>query len=216
MNKKRLHDFQTIDVLKQAPVAICIFTSKDYIVEFANNFYLNLFGKEESIIGKSVFETFPELVNQGLDTIIDNDVAKQLPFVINEHETSITRNGKLESHFFNCNYQPFEQINGDLTSVIVVFNEVTDKIIERRKTQELILDKTQKLNEVNKELFSQNENKEKRAAELSVANIELEYQNKEKKKRADELNIANIELDYQNKEKKKRADELNIANIELD
>ena len=59
MNKNRSHDFQTLEVLKQAPVAICIFRSKDYTIEFANNFYLNLFAKEESIIGNSVFESFP-------------------------------------------------------------------------------------------------------------------------------------------------------------
>ena len=61
----------------------------------------------------------------------------------------------------------------------------------------------------------QNNEKEKRAAELIVANKELAFQNDEKEKRADELFIANKELAYQNDEKEKRADELFIANKEL-
>ena len=46
----------------------------------------------------------------------------------------------------------------------------------------------------NKELAFQNEEKEKRAAELIIANKELAFQNEEKEKRAAELVIANKEL----------------------
>lgn len=67
----------------------------------------------------------------------------------------------------------------------------------------------------NKQLVFQNEEKEKRAAELVIANIELAYQNLEKEKRAAELVIANTELAYQNLEKEKRTAELVIANTEL-
>ncbi|MDZ4757947.1 MAG: PAS domain S-box protein, partial [Bacteroidota bacterium] len=67
----------------------------------------------------------------------------------------------------------------------------------------------------NEELVFQNEEKEKRAAELIIANEELVYQNEEKEKRAAELIIANEELVYQNEEKEKRANELIIANKEL-
>lgn len=68
---------------------------------------------------------------------------------------------------------------------------------------------------VNKELAYQNDEKEKRAAELVIANDELLFQNEEKEKRAFELIIANQELLFQNNEKEKRAAELLIANSEL-
>ena len=74
----------------------------------------------------------------------------------------------------------------------------------------------------NKELAFQNDDKEKRvtekekrAAELIIANKELAFQNDEKEKRAAELIIANEELAFQNEEKEKRAAELIIANKEL-
>ena len=67
----------------------------------------------------------------------------------------------------------------------------------------------------NKELAFQNDEKEKRAAELFIANKELAFQNDEKEKRAAELIIANKELAFQNNEKEKRADELGVANKEL-
>jgi signal transduction histidine kinase len=67
----------------------------------------------------------------------------------------------------------------------------------------------------NKELVFQNQEKEKRAEELIIANKELVFQNKEKEKRAAELIVANKELAFQNEEKGKRAAELTIANDEL-
>jgi signal transduction histidine kinase len=67
----------------------------------------------------------------------------------------------------------------------------------------------------NKELTFQNEEREKRAAELVIAIRELTFQNKEKEKRAAELAIANKELAYQNQEKEKRTEELIAANAEL-
>jgi len=65
------------------------------------------------------------------------------------------------------------------------------------------------------ELVFQNEEKEKRAAELVLANKELAFQNNEKERRAAELVIANKELAFQNQEKEDRAAELVLANKEL-
>ena len=66
------------------------------------------------------------------------------------------------------------------------------------------------------ELILQNEEKEKRAAELVLANKELAFQNDEKEKRAAELLLANRELSYQNEEKAKRTAELILAYKELE
>src|SRR5450631_3106961 len=77
-----------------------------------------------------------------------------------------------------------------------------------------IKSQTESIVVANKELAFQNEEKEKRAAELIIANEELAYQNEEKEKRAAELIIANKELIIQNAEKDRHA-ELIIVNEEL-
>jgi signal transduction histidine kinase len=71
------------------------------------------------------------------------------------------------------------------------------------------------LTKANQKIAFQNEEREKRAAELAIANKELAFQNEEKEKRAQELIIANKELVYEHGEKEKRAEELVIANKEL-
>jgi len=95
----------------------------------------------------------------------------------------------------------------------------TDEVIASTSEMELQNEEKEKraaeLVIANRELAFQNEEKEKRAAELIIANRELAFQNEEKGKRAAELTIANKELAFQNDEKGKRAAELTIANKEL-
>ncbi|MES2565842.1 MAG: ATP-binding protein [Bacteroidota bacterium] len=96
----------------------------------------------------------------------------------------------------------YKDENGTIAGVVM-----TGRHVIIQKTNELIL--------VNRELAFQNEEKEKRADELFIANKELAFQNTEKEKRANELIIANKELAFQNQEKEKRANELIVANKEL-
>jgi len=96
---------------------------------------------------------------------------------------------------------------------LTIQNENQERLKSRTKQLE---EKNGQLENANKELAYQNEEKEKRAAELAIANKELAYQNEEKDKRAAELVIANKELAYQNEEKDKRAIELSIADKELE
>ena len=213
--EKSLTEIDIYNILMQSPLAICIFRGKDYTIEFANDFYLQMLGKERDIVGKPLFQSFPELKNQGFDTLINGIMDSGVSCTINEHETRIAKEGREEQRFFNCVYQPLREQDTTITGVIVVFSEVTELVMAKNKNLKNQEKLVAELSIVNTELAFQNDEKEKRAAELGIANIELAFQNDEKEKRAAELGIANIELAFQDDEKEKRAAELGIANIEL-
>ena len=206
-------DIQSI--LMQAPVPICIFRGKDYTIEFANDFYLQTLERGREIVDKPLFDSFPELINQGIDILINNVMESGTPTYINKHEVHMIKKGQVKQHFFNCVYQPLREENGDITGVIVIFTEITELVIAKNLIKENQKKLIAELSIANIELAFQKEEKEKRAAELSIANIELAFQDLEKEKRAAELVIANIELAFQDLEKEKRAQELIIANKEL-
>jgi PAS domain S-box-containing protein len=85
---------------------------------------------------------------------------------------------------------------------------VSENQKSRKEQVEINVKLTTYLADVNKDFPSQNEEKGKRAAELTVANEELAFQNEEKAKRATEIAIANKELGFSN------ANELTTANAD--
>ncbi len=131
-------------------------------------------------------------------------------------------NGKLTDVLFNGSIYQDDQ--GNVLGAVVVARDISEQKWSKELqnvNKELAFQNNEKekraaeLILANKELVFQNDEKEKRAAELSIANKELAFQNNEKEKRAHELGIANVELAFQNDEKEKRAAELGIANTEL-
>jgi PAS domain S-box-containing protein len=212
---KNLPDMDVFSILMQTPVAICIFRGKEYTLEFANNFYLQILDKSSDIVGKPLFESFPELKNQGFDKLIDGVMETGMPYIINEHAALISRDGKESLCFFHCVYQPLREQSGAITGVIVVFTEVTELVLAKNRNLENQQKISEELTFSKNELAFQKEEKGKRAAELGIANKELAFQKEEKGKRAAELGIANKELAFQDDEKEKRAVELIIANKEL-
>ncbi len=89
------------------------------------------------------------------------------------------------------------------------------KTIKQKKQNQEKDKRAAELTVANKELVYQTGEKADRAAELVIADEELAFQTGEKADRAAELIIANKELLFQNVEKEKRAAELLIANKKL-
>ncbi|MDN3654388.1 ATP-binding protein [Ferruginibacter paludis] len=222
--------------MMQSPVAIVILKGKNYTIDFVNTLYLQLLGKDNTIIGKPMFAVFPELQSTVIRELMDTVTQSGETKCISEQEFYILRNNKKEQLFFTCSYQPFKEKEGSITGVIIIFTEVTElvnsknlNLLNQQKLAgeldiawtKLSFKKAEKdrlaaaLIIANNELAFQGNEKGKRAAELGIANIELAYQDDEKEKRAAELIIANKELAFQNDEKEKRAQELSIANKEL-
>jgi PAS domain S-box-containing protein len=179
------------NIFMQSPMAICIFRGKEYVIEFANDFYLQILNKNKNIIGKPLFDVFPELKNQEFNVLIDHVMDSGMPCSVNEHSVYLINDGEKEQHFFNCIYQPLRAESGIVNGIIVVFTEVTEHV----KTKNSNMLAHQKLETA-----------------LGIANVELAFQKDEKRKRAAELGIANIELAFQDEEKGKRE----LVNKELE
>lgn len=104
-------------------------------------------------------------------------------------------------------YISITSLEPNLPGFGIILNDLTDK----KKSEEIILahqvqleEKIKQLNsnekqlsQANKELFFQNDEKEKRTVELSMANLELTFQIEEKRKRVAELNAAYTDLKAQ-------------------
>ena len=123
--------------IMQTPVAMCVLTGKDHIVEIVNQEMIKLWGKEgEEIINKPIFEVLPEAKNQGLEDILDNVYTTGEKFVATERAIQLQRNGTLETTYVNFVYEALKETDGSISGVIAIATEVTDQVISRAKIEE--------------------------------------------------------------------------------
>lgn len=119
----------------QAPVGITILRGKDYVVEMANEAYLQLVDRDEnSFVGKPLFESLPE-VKQVVSTLLENVFNTGIAYHGYEVPIPLNRHGKEEISYFDFLYHPLREENGEISGIIVTVTEVKEKVEARLKTE---------------------------------------------------------------------------------
>jgi len=174
-----------------APVAIVVLQGKDFVIEFANDFYLKVLDKEKSIIGKPLFECFPELGDQGTYGFMADILASGQAVHMDEQSFFLLGDGKKKQRYFNIDYQPIKQPPGAIIGMMVIFTEVTENVLARNKNAERQRKLTSELSDATRELALKDDEKEKASLQLGLANKEIALQNGEKENWEAELRLAN-------------------------
>ena len=154
-------------VFEQTPAAITIIRKENYTVEFANDLYLKLVGKGKEFIGRSLFESLPELRNQSIQKLLDDVMSTGVSHEGKELELYLNRNGRRDRTYFNFLYHPLREQNESISGVIVVCFEVTDLVNAKNRAEKSEALLEEKVKERTSELEAKN-------SLLIKANQELE------------------------------------------
>ena len=123
-------------MIHQAPVAIAILRSPDYIVEIANSKTLELWGRtEEEVMNKPILEAMFELQSQGIKALLDDVYTTGNRFSSTELPVQIFRNGKLDLRYINFSYEPFYDADGKIDGIMPVGFDVTEHVLSRQKIE---------------------------------------------------------------------------------
>lgn len=123
--------------IMQAPVAICILSGKDHVVEIVNEKMLEIWGKTASeTLNKPVFEGLPEAKDQGLEQLLDHVFETGEKFIANERPVNLLRNGKIETVYQNFTYEALRDSNGTISGVVAISTDVTAQVIAREKAED--------------------------------------------------------------------------------
>ncbi len=120
----------------QAPIAICILRGTDFIVELANDLYLQLVDKQHDFIGQPLFTALPELEGQGIREMLEGVIESGKPFIGNELEVILNRNGAKETTYFNFVYKSLEDHQDTTPGVMIVCSEVTAQVLAKKAMAE--------------------------------------------------------------------------------
>jgi PAS domain S-box-containing protein len=141
------------NMVKQSPVAMCILTGPDHVVEVANDLMLEIWGKsEETTMNKPIFEGLPDARGQGLEELLDHVYNTGESFVANERPVQLNRNGQLETVYQNFVYEPYRDSNDNILGVLAISVDVTPQVLARQKIEEIVKERTESLRRTNAEL----------------------------------------------------------------
>jgi PAS domain S-box-containing protein len=124
------------NLVRQAPIGICIIRAKDLVIEVVNDTYLELVGKKRRHMeGKTIWEAVPEAA-EVYAPIMNNVISSGVAFNASEHELLLVRNGEPETVFVDFAYEPVMHFDGTINAIMVIGIDVTHKVIARRNIED--------------------------------------------------------------------------------
>jgi len=123
-------------LIDQAPVATCLFTGKDMVVELANDPMIGYWGKDKSVIGKPLRVALPELVGQPFLDILDNIYETGITYGSQNAAVDIEVNGVLSTYYFNFTYKPIFDSYGEISGIVNMSIDVTQQVLAQKALEE--------------------------------------------------------------------------------
>ncbi|QNH63451.1 PAS domain-containing protein [Hymenobacter sediminicola] len=123
------------NLFMQTPAMICILRGPEHRFEFVNPEYQKLF-PNRTLVGKTVAEAMPEVVEQGFIPLLDNVYNTGETFIGNEVDIMLDQdgNGQLQRRYLNFTYQLFLE-GGQKAGITVFAFDVTDLVLARQQIQ---------------------------------------------------------------------------------
>lgn len=151
-SERNLHN-----IILQAPVAMCILTGPDFIVEIANDRMLEFWGKTgDELMHKPLFEGLTEAKGQGFEELLKNVYTTGETFKAYGLPTKLPRKGKIESLYINFVCEAFREADGSISGIMAVAIEVTEQVLAHRKIEEVVAKRTKELADINLQLQRSN------------------------------------------------------------
>ena len=135
-NKLKESEQRFRTLISESTIAIAVFAGPDFVVELANESIMELWDKGRSVIGKPLAEVLPELVGQPFLKLMQQ-AYETGEFISGEGLPAyITRNGKTEKYYRDFNYKPLRDGNGNISSILAMSVDVTEKVVAREKLKQ--------------------------------------------------------------------------------
>lgn len=122
-------------VIHTSPISIAVITGKEMVVTVVNQACLDLWGADKSIIGKSLYDTLPDLMAQA-SHILEKIYETGEPFIGNEVPYIVNRQGKKQTGYFDFVWQGKFNAEGKVEGITAFATEVTERALANKKIKE--------------------------------------------------------------------------------
>ena len=127
------------NLLEQAPGFVAVLNGPNHTFVLANAAYRRLLGGRR-LIGRTVAEALPEVVEQGFLTLLDNVRATGKPYFGNRELVTLIdpETGQAEQSHLEFIFQPISEKSGEVTGILIQGYDVSEEV-EAEERQKLLI-----------------------------------------------------------------------------
>jgi PAS domain S-box-containing protein len=124
------------NLIREATVGIIVLTGPDLKVEIVNENYGRLIDrKPEELLNKNIFDVVPE-TEAHFRPIIDRVRVTAEPLYLYDYPYQYEINGETKGGFLNLSYQPYRELDGSVSGVMILCHDVTQQVKDKQKIAE--------------------------------------------------------------------------------
>ncbi|TCD27836.1 PAS domain S-box protein [Pedobacter psychrodurus] len=185
-----LSNDQLLEVFNLTHTATAVHVGETAVIQAANDAMLRIWGKNRSVIGKSLEDALPELKGQPFIGMFRKVWLEGLVISGKDTAADLMIDGKLQTFYFDFEYRAIKNDAGKTICILHTAIDVSERVlrqeaVERALEKEEALQREQTLNE---ELAATVE-------ELATTNEELVATNEELQETQETLHVLNNELE---------------------
>ena len=127
---------QVRTIIEQAPVGIAMLKGPELIIDIANPTILKIWGRDLTEVQGLPHETArPELQGQPMNQWLRETYEKGERKTNNELSVLLYHKDGLREAIVNSIYQPIFSAENNVTGILIILEEITDQVLERRKSE---------------------------------------------------------------------------------
>jgi PAS domain S-box-containing protein len=124
-------------LIRQAPVGMCLFRGKKFVIELANERQLEIWGKTaEQVLGRPAFEALAEAVGQGFEELFQSVYQTGQAVVANGVPAELVRHGKRQLGYYNFTLEALREEDGRISGIVSVSSEVTELMVYQQRLEQ--------------------------------------------------------------------------------
>ncbi|RIV20424.1 PAS domain S-box protein [Fibrisoma montanum] len=124
------------NLVQEAPVATAIYVGRDMKIQWANDAMISLWGKDKSVIGKTVREALPELEDQPFHGLLEQVYTSGKMYQATEDQGDLVVDNVLQTFYFNFSYKPLRDTEGNVYGILNMAIDVTEQVKTKRRLEE--------------------------------------------------------------------------------
>lgn len=123
-------------VFMKAPIGVVILNANNYSIELVNTFFLNIIQNHaQDFINTGIFESASALGILDFPAILEKVSTSGQPYMLQENKAVIHQNNHKQAIYLDFVFQPYKELDQTVSKIVVLVNDVTDKVEARKKVE---------------------------------------------------------------------------------